>query len=228
MVNCTGYKIEKNGVYYKRVDEARGPSQGLIKDADPESFVILEYEYGRDDKHVFYQGQIISGADPSSFIPLTRLYARDRFRAYYAGESIKSSSASGFTIIDEYYSRDKINVFYTTKPLDVCSVDNFHIYSNQIEESKIDRWSTDGCFYYFNNFKVPSTDYDNIKFFIGSAGLSKDKKWVYFRDRKINFNEEGKKIIDTVDVVTFNVTNYLDCRDKFGCINVFHGREECK
>ncbi|MGH9954712.1 MAG: DKNYY domain-containing protein, partial [Nitrososphaeraceae archaeon] len=75
MINCTGYNVEKDGVYYKRFDEARGPSQGLIKDADPESFVVLDYEYGKDRNHAFYQGSVIPGAEPSSFKPLTRLYA---------------------------------------------------------------------------------------------------------------------------------------------------------
>jgi hypothetical protein len=228
LVSCTGYNVEKDGVYYKRFDEARGSNKGLIKDADRESFTILEYEYGKDNQHVFYQGKIIPGADPSSFVPLTRLYATDKFRAYYAGDSIEFSTSEDFTIIDEYYSKDKADIFYTTHSLDVCSVDNFYIYPNKIEEDITDRWSTDGCFYYFKNFQIPSTDYKSIKFFIGSAGFAKDKRWVYYLDRKINYNEKGERIIDTVDVETFTVTNHLDCRDKFGCINVFHGRKNCE
>lgn len=228
LVNCTGYTVEKDAVYYKRFDEANGPSQGLIQEADAESFVALEYEYGKDNKHVFYQGKLVPGAEPSSFKPLTRLYAVDKFRGYYAGDSIAHSTANGFTIIDDYYSKDNTNVFYTIEPLDVCSVNDFHIYPNKIEEAITERWSTDGCFYYFKHFKVPSTDYKNVKFFLGSAGFAKDKQWVYYLNRRINYNEEGERIIDTVDVETFNVTGYLDCRDKFGCINVFKGREECE
>jgi hypothetical protein len=188
LASCTGYNIERDGVYYKRFDEASGPSKGLIEDADPESFVILEYEYGKDKEHVFYQGRIIPGADPSSFKPLTRLYSNDKFRGYYCGDSIAFSTANGFVIIDDYYSKDKHDVFYTTKSLHVCSIDNFFIYPNKIEEDDLERWSTDGCFYYFKNFKVPSTDYNNIKFFMGSAGFAKDKQWVYYLDRKINYN----------------------------------------
>lgn len=228
LASCTGYNIERDGVYYKTFDEEQGSGKRLIKDADPENFVILEYEFGKDNQHVFYQGEIIPGANPSSFNPLTRLYATDKYRAYYAGDSIESSTSNGFEIIDEYYSKDKVDVFYTTKSLNVCSIDNFHIYSNKMEEDIRERWSTDGCFYYFNNFKIPSSDYENIAFFMGSAGLAKDKRWVYYRDRKLNYNEHGEKIIDTVDVATFNVTNYLDCSDKFGCINIYHGRKSCK
>lgn len=98
----------------------------------------------------------------------------------------------------------------------------------KLKRTRFERWSTDGCFYYFNNFKIPSNDYENIKFFIGSAGFAKDKRWVYYRDRKINYNGKGERIIDTVDVETFNVTNYLDCSDKFGCLNHVHGRKNCK
>lgn len=226
-MNCTGYNVERDAVYYKEFDESRGSSQRVIKDADPESFEILEYEYGKDYKHVFYQGKMIPGADPSTFKPLTRLYAVDKFRGYYSGDSIALSTANGFTIIDAYFSKDISNVFYTVEPLNVCSVENFVIYPNKIEEDILERWSTDGCFYYFNNFRIPSTDYENIKFFAGSAGFAKDKRWVYYRDRKINYNKEGLRIIDTVDVETFIVKDYLDCSDKFGCINVFHGRKNC-
>ena len=77
------------------------------------------------------------------------------------------------------------------------------------------------------NFKIPSDDYKNLFLFKGSAGIAKDKKWVYMMDRKINFDEEGNKILDTVDAATFTVTNYLECKDKYGCINVYHGREDC-
>ncbi len=225
--NCTGYKVEKEGVYYKRFDESRGPSQRLIESADPRSFDVLDYEYAKDSKHAYYQRNIIPGAEPSSFKPLSRLYAVDKFRAYYAGDSIALSTSKEFIIIDEYFSKDKTNVFYTTKPLNVCSVDNFTIYPNKNKEDIVERWSTDGCFYYFNNYKIPSADYQNIKLFIGSAGFAKDKNWVYYRDRKINYTQEGVQILDTVDVETFTVKDYIDCSDKFGCINVFHGRKNC-
>lgn len=229
LTGCTGYNIEREGVYYKDWNEARGSAQTLLKDADPETFEILNNDdYGKDENLVFYQGTIIKGADPATFEFIDDLYAKDKFRAYYAGDSIESSSSKGFRIIDSYYSADDVDIFYTTKPLQVCKTKDFKIFDNKDKMNQSQRWETDGCYYYYMNFKIPSDDYKNVYLFKESAGFAKDKRWVYMGDRKINYNDDGKKIIDTVDVETFTVTNYIECRDKFGCINAFHGREKCK
>lgn len=47
------------------------------------------------------------------------------------------------------------------------------------------------------------------------------------QDHRLIFDEE-KKIAETSDIPSFTVTGYLECRDKYGCVNVFHGRENCK
>jgi hypothetical protein len=228
LVSCTGYQIESDGVYYKDWNEARGSGKRLLEDADPETFVVLENDnYGKDEKLVFYQGKKVTGADAPSFVPLDDIYAKDRLRGYYSGDSIEFSDGTTFKIIDSYYSEDKNDIFYTTRALHVCSTSDFEIFDNDIIENKYERWSTDKCFYYFKNFKIPSKQYNDVKIFKGSAGFAKDKQWVYYLDRKINYNQDGKKILDTVDVETFTVTDYIRSRDKFGCINVFHGRKKC-
>ena len=225
---CTGYVVENDGVYYRDWNEARGSGKRLLKKLDPKSFEVLDNnDYGKDINFVYYNGNPIAGADPGTFKFVGDLYAVDKFKAYYAGDSIESSSSNDFKIIDSYYSSDYKDIFYTTKPLHVCTINNLKIFKNENNESDYQRWATDGCFYYFMNFKIPSDDYKNLFLFKGSAGIAKDKKWVYFMDRKINFDEEGNKILDTVDAATFTVTNYLECKDKFGCINVYHGREDC-
>jgi hypothetical protein len=225
---CTGYVVENDGVYYKDWNEARGSGKRLLKDLDPQTFEVLENDdYGKDKRFVYYQGNPINGADPITFKFVGDLYAIDKYRAYYAGDSIQSSSSNGFKIIDSYYSSDYKDIYYTTKPLHVCTPRDFKIFPNTNNESEYQRWATDGCYYYFMNFKIPSEDYKNVFLFKESAGFAKDKKWVYMMDRKINFDEEGNKILDTVDIATFTVTNYINCKDKFGCINPYHGREEC-
>ena len=229
LTSCTGYVIEDNKVFYKSANEARGIVKRYLKSADASTFKILNNsEYAKDKSFVFYHGNLIGGADPETFEFIGDLYAKDKNRAYYSGDSIESSSSFGFRIIDSYYSADNKNIFYTTKPLNVCSVTQFKIFENSRNEAEYQRWATDGCFYYFMNFKIPSDDYKNVTYFKGSAGIAKDKRWVYMMDRIINFNDSGVKIIDTVDVATFTVSNYMDCRDKFGCINVYHGRGECE
>ncbi|MEZ4804716.1 MAG: DKNYY domain-containing protein [Bacteroidia bacterium] len=228
LTGCSGYVVEDEGVYYKDWNEARGSSKRLLKDLDPKTFEVLDDDdYGKDFKFVYYHGNPIIGADPKTFKVVGDQYAIDKNRAYYAGLAIETSSSKGFKIIDSYYSCDNKDYYYTTKPLHVCSTKDFKIFPNPNNESEYQRWATDGCYYYYMNFKIPSDDYKNVTLFKGSHGFAKDKSWVYCMDRKINFDAEGNKIIDTVDVATFTVTNYLDCRDKFGCINPYHGREDC-
>ena len=223
--NCVGYNVKKEGVYYDTFDEARGSGGFFIEEADPKTFETLEHEYGKDKNAAYYQGRIIPGSDPLTFKVLTRLYAKDMFNGYYAGDSIAGSDGLTFRVIDDYFSSDRKDIFYTTMPLKVCSVVNFKIFENETKESDYERWATDGCSYFFNNYKIPSDDYENIFLFRGSAGFAKDTEWVYYRDLKINFNNEGKRILNAA---SFTIKGHLDCSNKYGCINVLHGRKDCE
>lgn len=227
--SCAEYIVEEDGVYYKDWNEARGSAQRLLEAADPETFEVLEHDaYAKDKELVFYQGRRIEGAHAPSFESVADFYARDKYRGYYAGDSIEASRGKGFKIINSYYSTDGQDVFYKTKPLKVCSAKNFEFVFDDENENDWERWTTDGCFYYISNFKVPSNDYKSIVLYKDSGGFAKDSRYVYFRSRKINFNDEGQKILDTVDVASFTVTGYFEPKDKFGCINPYHGRKECK
>lgn len=228
-ISCATYDVRDDGVYYIDWNEGRGKGELFMKDADPKTFKPLKNNnYGKDKNLVFYKGNIILGADPTSFKLVKDGYAIDRDRAYYYGDSISNSNSSEFKIIDSYYSKDNKNVYYTTEPLNVCSVKDFNFVYKDNSESDWERWTTDGCHYYIKNYKVPSKDYKNIKLYKGSAGISSDKNYVYYYDRNIYYNKEGDRILDTIDINTFKVTDYINCEDKFGCINVFHGRENCK
>ena len=222
-------EYEKRGdkVYYRFWSFGQGGwNERIIQNADLKSFSKIKSEdnlYGRDKWNVYYENVIIPGADPKTFKHIKRGYSVDKNRAYYYRDSIANSTPKEFEIIDGYFSKDWKNVFHTDKSLNVCSVKDFtFIYED--EESFLGRWSTDGCFYYYNNIKIPSNDYQNIVVFKGSSGIAKDRKHVYIEGRNIYFNEEGKKILDTIDIETFTVIDNIRCKDKFGCINPYHGR----
>lgn len=226
--SCVKYNIKDNGVYYIDWNEAKGKEEKLLKNADKNSFESLSNDYyGKDKNYVFYKGNKIAGADPKTFQLIEGGYAIDNNRAYYYGDSIDNSNSRGFEIIDKYYSKDHKNVYYTTNPLNVCSVKNFDFVYKDNSESKWARWTTDGCYYYMKNYKTPSKDYENIKLYKESPGISSDKKHVYYLNRNIYYNNESERILDTVDISSFKVTGYLECEDKFGCINIFYGRKNC-
>ncbi len=212
----TGYEKDNNAVYYNYWNEGSGSHKFKLQ-ADPKTFHVLEGDkYAKDNRHVFFEGERIKGADALSFESISEWFARDKNRGYRGKYPVISSSGASFkTIDDDLYSSDGLDVFYDTMPLHVSSANNFHFVFNDNSED-FDRWGTDGYFYYSANFKIPSNDYANVTVYKNSGGLAKDKNWVYFLDHKINFDIDGKRVIDTVDIQSFKVTGFLECSDKWG------------
>ena len=221
----TGYKNEGNAVYYEHWNEGSGQHKDKI-DADPRTFQILNFDaYAKDDISVFYQGEKIIGADSKTFEALGDYYAKDKNFGWYGKDTIKTAIGKTFKVINAYYSTDGIDVFYTTSPLKMSEPKNFRFVYG---EGDYESWTTDGKNYYCRNYKVPSDDYENLKIYPKGGGISNDRHWAYFLDHKLNYDTDGKWVVDTIDIATFKVTGYIECRDKYGCFNVFHGRKKCE
>ena len=225
------YDIGKNQVYYKGWS---GYFNRVLEGADPNSFEVLKNKfYGKDKNLVFFRGDKIPGADASSFISVDDLYAKDKSRGYYNGSPIESSHGASFTVIDNDYSTDGIDIFYGSIPLRVCSKKNFKfIYPTPDDGDyhyRLYPWATDGCYYYFKNYKIPSDDYQNVQVFKGTNGVAKDKLWIYYQDHRINYNQKGEKLFD-VDVASFTYHDpFVDGgQDKYGCIDGKEGRVKCE
>jgi hypothetical protein len=225
LVGCsTGYENNGKAVYYKHWNEASGRHKEKI-DANPATFKIFGFDkYAKDDKNVFYEGEIITGADAESFEALEEFYARDKNIGYYGKAPIKNSIGKTFKVINSYYSTDGKDYFYDTSALNMADPNNFKFVYG---EGDYQCWTTDGKYYYYNNYKVPSDDYANLTIYEKSGGISKDRHWVYFLDHKLNYDINGKKVVDTIDILSFKVTGYLECEDKYGCFNVYWGRKKC-
>lgn len=229
-VSCNSkYEIKDGQVYYRFWSFGQGGWNELVlEDVELESFIVIYEEdnlYAKDESNVFFNNKIIPGADPKTFKPIKQGYAVDAERVYYYNDSIANSSPEEFEIIDKDFSKNYQNVFYRTKPLNVCSVADFYFVFPD-ERNILGCWSTDGCFYYFNNYKVPSNDYKNIVVYKGSHGISRDNEYVYEFDknyfetnkRKVFLKEKGLIVEDTIDINTFTVENHM-LKDKFGRIN---------
>ncbi|MGZ3765313.1 MAG: DKNYY domain-containing protein [Mucilaginibacter sp.] len=226
--SCNHYDNEGDGVYYKSWNEGTGSSIRTLYGVNPKKFRVLKNDdYAKDDHLVFYKGDSVKGADAKTFQSLGDFYARDKFRGYYGKDSIKSSRGRTFKIIDSYYSTDGNDIFYDTIPLKVVSTKNFR-YVFWTGESDYQRWTTDGKYYYYTSYKVPSDDYKNMVLYKNSGGISKDSKWAFYLNHKLNYNQNGKRIVDTIDVASFKVTGFIECHDKYGCISVEGGRENCE
>lgn len=71
-----GYAQDANHIY--------GP-QGMIPEADPETFKMITKSYSIDSGHVFFEGKLVNGADSGSFEVIDNgLYAIDDRSVFYA------------------------------------------------------------------------------------------------------------------------------------------------
>ncbi len=226
LVSCsTGYHNDGHMVVYKSWNEGNGGREDTLN-ADAATFKILRFEdYGKDDKVAFYKSEIIAGADAATFEAIGEYYARDKNSGYYGKDRVNQSDGRTFTIINPYYSRDRKDIYFETDPLNTVNPKGFKFVYG---EGESDCWTTDGKYYYYNRFKVPSEEYANLTIYQNSGGLSKDRHWVYYQGHKLNYDFSGNKIVDTIDAASFIATGFLECRDKYGCFNVVHGRVKCE
>jgi len=221
-ISCNSDYESKDGkIYYVFYSFGQGGwNERIVENADTNSFETIDSNenlYGKDKSNVYYNNEIIPGADPKTFKYIKEGYAIDKNKAYYYKDSIENSSSKQFKVIDGYFSKDIKNVYFTTKPLNVCSVNNFDFVYKDVQHNW-SRWSTDGCFYYINDIKVPSNDYENIVVYKGSHGFSKDSKYVYYKNKKITYAKGFAKLLDTIDVKTLEFLGNKNFKDKHGCI----------
>ncbi len=217
--------------YYERWDGGNWRLKKVLIPADLETFEIVESRFGdsfsKDKNNVFDRAQIIEGADPKSFrFPNGKngIHAIDKNRIYIHGvRPIPGSTSEGFKVLDErrVYIRDKFRVYWDSEALDICSIDNFKLVGKH--------WSTDGCHYFYNSYKIPSNDYDNIELF--RLGIAKDSENIYLKDQRVLdlLRKRGIKI-DTIYAESFepyDLKYYWIYKDKLGCIDIHNGRIDC-
>jgi len=84
------FSKDKNYVYYTRA-QSDGHVRFIVEKANPKTFVGIKGHWGKDDRHIFYEAEIVKNADVKSF----QVYknsddtARDKNHIYSSGEVIK-------------------------------------------------------------------------------------------------------------------------------------------
>ena len=78
---------------------------------DPESFVILNNHYGKNEQNVYYDGEILEGADPSTFQAFENSgdyhTAYDKNYLYYGKKYKIEVDGESLTMINQTTYRDK-------------------------------------------------------------------------------------------------------------------------
>ena len=132
-----------------------------IKEADRNSFKILDYYIAKDKKNVYYKGKKMENVDSESFKEFGSFIAKDKNRVFYieGNEDIKDIDVASFEMMgDTYYFSDKKNVFAIKYGGEFPDGQGF------VKLKNIDR----------NSFSTLSRE------------IGKDKNGVYYIDKKIN------------------------------------------
>jgi len=110
MSGGTAYFKDKNNVYLGF--SGKGTMVEKIKNADPETFEVLDSCYAKDKNNVYCTSQIVMNADPNSFELLDYDYAKDANSVFQGLAVYKEVDPETFQIMNYYYVKDKDNVFY--------------------------------------------------------------------------------------------------------------------
>lgn len=104
----TMFSKDKNNVYYSYTSTS-GAYRVIVNEANAKTFKPLsDYQYGIDDKHIFYQSKIIKGLDFKKHKILYSLdttdffidYVKDDKVVFYNGDTVKGADAKTFKLVD--------------------------------------------------------------------------------------------------------------------------------
>lgn len=103
-INNKNEQIEiDNGILgngFKKVDNKIYFEDSLMKDIDPKSFEVIDWEWEKDKNHYYYQGKCIEEIDKETFIILDYHYSKDKNNVYYEDKIIKGADATTFKHIE--------------------------------------------------------------------------------------------------------------------------------
>lgn len=105
------YQIKNGEVHYRQSGNMR-----KVKEADPETFIALDENYGKDKDHAYFRNFPIEGADAKTFEPIDELWSKDGDKAFCSRVSVfkkimEEADAETLEKVGKGYYKDKDNVF---------------------------------------------------------------------------------------------------------------------
>lgn len=209
LASCTvGYKNDGKEVTWHTWNEGSGHNSWTV-DAEPETFEVLDDDYGRDKTHAFYRGDIIKGADGHSFRVLEKGYAADKFNVYNEGKLMKGVDPASFKIHSYGLTEDKRDFYNNGKALNVRDKSSFEILKNKSGQKT--SWGKDRYNgYYLNGTVIPNIDHATFHPIeaerpIQSGCYAADRYRVFFM---------GKEV-PGADPATFREVDFYVGQDKY-------------
>ncbi len=226
-MNPTDYAKDKDRVY----DTYLG---AFIKKADAESFVALNYWYGKDKNAVYSMTQNgaynsgrfpIKGADPATFeVVADPAYCRgecmfdalDKNHRYLRGAIIQTETSFSSALFDDKsnttgYSKDSAYVYFDNKVISSANLKTFVFIGKSGSAFNAGRsYAKDKKYVYLDGVVLSGADPNTFEFIKTNAGeltkFSKDKKYVY--------SSPLGEIIQGADPGSFSVVNEFYAKDK--------------
>lgn len=174
MTNDSGYYIRGSKVYYL----GGFPSTAFeVEGADVRSFEILDDEqaYARDERQVYFNGNVIQAADPSTFEVLESWFSRDINHVYISGEVFTDNPAH-FEILGESLYRDSEHVYWSTNIISDDPASLVVLFSQDYYT-----YIKDSQNVFVNGNVIADADVDTFE--VLSSGYARDADQVYYFDQ---------------------------------------------
>lgn len=148
---------------------------------DYPSFVVIDYQYARDNDHVFYSGNKIPGADATTFALIYFGYSKDKQSVFYQNKLVSGADPETFSVFAEnenslgetVYAKDKSSIYINDKRFAAADVTTFRILN--------EKYTFDKNGVYFQMEKIKNADPSTFKVFphfMGDAD-AEDKNHLY-------------------------------------------------
>ncbi|MGB4959860.1 MAG: DKNYY domain-containing protein [Saprospiraceae bacterium] len=155
---------------------------------DYNSFELLDFNYSKDHKNVFYNGEKIKGSTSENFQIIRAPYSKDHQNVYFNSSVISKADPLTFELYtenelssgDTYYAKDKNHIFVNDRIFSGVDAATFKIFNEKYCMDK------NGVYYHLK--KVKSADGASFKVFphiMGDAD-AEDGTNRYFEGKAIN------------------------------------------
>lgn len=189
------YVRDAKSVYFTHSLSFSG--NGIIQDADSESFKVLGEKYGKDKNNVYWERSVIKEADVNSFEVVSDeyKYAKDKNNVYQGDFILDGISPDSFEALNRFYIKNSKYVYF-------MYYDGYEILQDADPgtfEALSDSYGRDKDKVYYSQHLLKGADPESFEV-IGKRRYSlenyaKDKNNVY----------EGFTILKNVDVNTYRI-----------------------
>lgn len=161
---------------------------GEFKPMNTQALEALSEDYARDDRHVYYQDELLDGADGATF-EVMETFAKDKRRAYYYGRPLAGADMASWAILDSPYSRDQHAVFFGSEIIPGADPLTF-------ERLPLgDRWARDSKAVYYADKALPGVDVSTFAQL--DYEYAKDAHQVFYgSERVIGADAKTFKVVD--------------------------------